>query len=68
MCWENTMRWNKKLNIPELRWDTLYKYVYIAMKSIKNSDWIFWLNQKHVENGLDYQKKGSNYSKISFRL
>ena len=62
---------NKQIKNPEASVNTIYKYDWISRKTHKgnfietivNNDEILWLNEKHIEEGLDHK----NYNKISFR-
>ena len=39
-----------------------------GIETIADNDGIMWLNEKHLEEGLDHKKFVRNYNKISFTV
>ena len=38
-----------------------------AIGTIIDNNVMLWLNEKHIEKGLDQKKRARNYNKISFQ-
>ena len=76
---ENIMRWKKKSKILKPLWNKLYisreAYEKNGVETIVNKDGILWVNEKHVEEGLDHKnlrattlKHLSNHRKHRYEL